>query len=220
MGKSFFDKREQGADKESEGEKGQSNKDKESKKKRGRLKGKFKTRRESIIAELPPCLKKSWFNDDEEQLISYANWVIEQEELETDRILADKESEGNLQKKLMKHNKLKLKSADDIIAHIREEEKIIKKASKRRRKITGQMDVGVVRFLDPKRYNKKYLDKDDYIKDYRQEIKRLAEMEKMERKEIGKFGLVNEIDNLIAMGDFDKIEEFTMSESYSIKHPI
>jgi hypothetical protein len=165
-------------------------------------------------------LKKSWFNDEEEQLISYANWVIEQEELETDRILADKESEGNLQKKLKKHNQRKLKSADDIITHIREEEKIIKKASKRRRKITGQMDVGVVRFLDPKRYNKKYLDKDDYIKDYRQEIKRLAEMEKMERKEIGKFGLVNEIDNLIAMGDFDKIEEFTMSESYSIKHPI
>lgn len=168
----------------------------------------------------PKCVLDIWFGDDEEKLYDFGNFLIAQEEKNTNDSNATLLAGENIYEQRIKNLTLRPHSSFDELMKdqfkIDDEIKNMKKA-KKKGKLYGKKDLSIATYLDASRYSKKYLSKSKY----RKQLKDIAKNEEREIKEARKLGFIrskNVDDELKKIKKANKLMGEALSDVYIQKH--
>ena len=188
------------------------------KKKSNKIKrSKYKTRRAEIADGILDCVKELWFNNDKDKINEFVDWLIIEDDKDSEYSLSELDSEKNLNAKLDELFSKSCGSPKDVIKLVRKQTKLIKKYNTKNKFRVKNKDMGIAKLLNPDTYSKKYLNNSDY----RKELKRLAKREKDEIDELSKLGYIDcSIKSYSKRSGkkLDKLMKNALSDGYAQKH--
>lgn len=181
---------------------------------------KFKNRREYLLSQFPECVLNIWFGDSEEKRNEFGNYLIAKEEEESEYensiLLYGNNSYDEKLEKMMRKPSNDMKDLYMKLYDIQTVEKK-KRKEKKRCKFYEERDIGIARYLNGSRYSKKYLNKDNY----RKELKKIANAEKKEIKDMRKLGYIinKDVDEeLKKLKRANNMMKDALSDAYVQKH--
>lgn len=181
---------------------------------------KYKTRRDYLLSEIPDAVLYTWFGDNEDELKKYGDYLLLQDSLfhesDNDILIDNDDYFTEKYRKLISH---KCKNPNDILKTIEKIKKVHKKKKKfiKKYKTGNKKDLNIVKYLDNKKYGKKFLNKDNY----RKKLKSLAKCEKRDYDMMKKLGYIqgkNVDDEINKILNANKLMETALSDAYTQKH--
>lgn len=191
------------------------------KKKKNKQKVDYRSRAELLLSAYPEAILNLWFGDNEEERQKFSFWLLEQEQYVDDSALdiLHGDDDEEYEKKIRKLRRKECTSMNDMLIRLDEirwaKEK--KHKGKKLKKKLRKKDLGIATYMDSSRYRKSYLSNDEY----RKSLKKLAERERREEKEMRKLGYIRSIDPDKELKKILKANEAmtsVLSDAYVQKH--
>lgn len=173
-----------------------------------------------LLSLYDDALLELWFEDDQEKINKFGNFLLHQEELISESALDDLSS-GNsyYEEKFEKLQKKKCHGINEIIETLQKMTKVRNKINKGKKykKLYKKKDLGIATYLNSDRYKKKLLNKTKY----RKELSKIAKQEQKEIKEMRRLGYIKskdpdkELNKILKANDAMK---HALSDAYTQKH--
>ena len=181
---------------------------------------KYKTRRDFLLDLYDPYILELWFDNDEEKIKEFGNFLLMQEnefsESSYDDLLSDKNYYEEKLDKLLSHKCHSMRDMLNTLNKINDVKHKIEKG-KKYKKLYKKKDLGIATYLNSNRYKKKLLNKTKY----RKELSKIAKRERKEINEMRKLGYIRSKDpdkELNKILKANKMMEHALSDAYTQKH--
>lgn len=182
---------------------------------------KYKSTRDMVLDMFPRSALEIMF-DNEEKILEYGNYLVEINEYlneDTDDILL--EGTNIYQQRLDKLQKKKVDDEESMMFRLHELIYLQKKINKNKsyKNKAKEYDLSIASYLNDKKYKKKFLDK----KKYRKSIKKIADAERKEIKEMEKLGYIKRKDvdkelNKLKINQVNKKMLNALNDAYEQKY--
>ena len=182
---------------------------------------KYKSTRDMVLDMFPRSALEIMF-DNEEKILEYGDYLVKINEYlneDTDDILL--EDTNVYQQRLDKLQKKKVDDEESMILRLHELIYLQKKINKNKsyKNKAKEYDLSIASYLNDKKYKKKFLDK----KKYRKSIKKIADAERKEMKEMEKLGYIKRKDvdkelNKLKINQVNKKMLNALNDAYEQKY--
>ena len=182
---------------------------------------KYKSTRDMVLDMFPRSALEIMF-DNEEKILEYGDYLVKINEYlneDTDDILL--EDTNVYQQRLDKLQKKKVDDEESMILRLHELIYLQKKINKNKsyKNKAKEYDLSIASYLNDKKYKKKFLDK----KKYRKNIKKIADAERKEMKEMEKLGYIKRKDvdkelNKLKINQVNKKMLNALNDAYEQKY--